>query len=421
MRKIIFSIGFLFVLLVSLTVSQAFAAENIQLKLKGSSISEVALMFADILETPIFVAQDLTQTVTVVHPSLPVNEAESFLKQIIVQTGLQFYRKDGAIYINKPGFSVDGLHKGSLAAGDVNLSTKIYRLNTLAVNDAKSIINSLLKSTESQVSFVDSAPSTSVDTLPDQAGLIVTALDFQHVLIEDLLPGIDIPEQQIKIDAIVYETLIGDSQSLGMKLALNESKNKVTFGTGLVATNSLGLFVDLGITDTFRSLFSALNTEASTRVLTKPSISLLNGEEGFITVGQNIPVISTKQQNDDGDNNTISIERMDIGVSLKVSAFILPSGLIKLVVDQQDSSIAKSEVPASDLITNKRQMTSTLLLRNGRYKSLGGLIKTFNLSSGSGVPFLSDIPLLGDVFTYNKKTERNTMLNVILKATIEEV
>lgn len=414
-RALILFSGLVYVML----VTQLAHAQPIKLELRSVPLAKVALIFSEALDKPVFIADGIDKNLTVLHPSLPKNQALDYFRSLVIQSGLQFREEGEAIYINKAAFKVPAYHQGGIEKSQSNLIHKVYRISPKVAEDASGVIQSLLKSTRSQVSFADGYdPDSSVSVLPDRTGLLVTALDFQHDIIGTVIKDIDVPQRLINIEAIVYETLVGDSESLGLNLALTPSSGTISLTSGSSFSPD-GLSIDFG-TGSLRTLFSALSNEASTKVLTKPNISLISGEEGYITVGQNVPFITSKRTDEDG-KSSISVERQDIGVSLRVKADIMPNGLIRLTVDQSDSSLASSEVSASDVITNNREITTVLLARDGQFLSLGGLLKDESYQNSSGTPVFRSLPVVGSLFEVNDTNQRKTLLNVVLRASITDV
>ena len=151
-------------------------------------------------------------------------------------------------------------------------------------------------------------------------------------------------------------------------------------------------------------------------LLSTPSIMTIDNQEAKIVVGQNVPFI-TGSSNSSGSgtsNPFTTIERKDVGITLKVVPHIGDGGTVKLEVEQEVSSVVPSVagVNSADLITNKRSIKTTILADDGQTIVLGGLIQDDSSQSVSEVPLLSKIPVLGHLFRSknHSKTKRNLLV-----------
>jgi len=161
-------------------------------------------------------------------------------------------------------------------------------------------------------------------------------------------------------------------------------------------------------------LLQALSTSAAANLLSTPSIITLDNEEAEIVVGQNVP-FKTGESTVTGDGTTnpfTTIERRDIGLTLKVTPTISADGLVRLVVSQSTENIADSIESASDIITNKREIKTTVLADDGETIVLGGLTTDDLQVNKSKVPLLGDIPFLGRLFS--SESERRVKRNLLV-------
>ncbi len=167
-------------------------------------------------------------------------------------------------------------------------------------------------------------------------------------------------------------------------------------------------------------LLQALSTSAAANLLSTPSIITLDNQESEIIVGQNVP-FRTGEQGTSGDglsNPFTTIERRDIGLTLKVTPSISEDGLVRLVVEQTTEDVADSVENASDIVTNKREIKTTVLADDGETIVLGGLINDNLRINKSKVPLLGDIPVLGRLFSSESETREKRNLLVFLRPTI---
>ncbi|HLA32842.1 MAG TPA: type II secretion system protein GspD, partial [Pseudomonas sp.] len=175
-------------------------------------------------------------------------------------------------------------------------------------------------------------------------------------------------------------------------------------------------------TDSFGVLITALSANSKSNLLSTPSLLTLDHQKAEILVGQNVPFQtgSFTTSASGADNPFTTIERQDIGVTLKVTPHINEGASLRLEIEQEISSIAPTSqgVNAVDLITNKRSIKSTILAENGQVIVLGGLIQDDVTQADSKVPLLGDIPLLGRLFRSTKETRIKRNLMVFLRPTV---
>lgn len=192
--------------------------------------------------------------------------------------------------------------------------------------------------------------------------------------------------------------------------------NGATIGIGKEETNSNGDKTFYG------ALIQALATVSNANLLSTPSIMTLDNQEAKIVVGQNVPFItgSTTTTSSGTSNPFTTIERQDVGITLKVIPHIGEGGAVRLEVEQEVSAVVPSAegINSADLITNKRSIKTTILADDAQTIVLGGLIQDDVKRTVSKVPLLGDIPLLGHLFraTSNSKTKRNLL--VFLRPTL---
>jgi len=145
----------------------------------------------------------------------------------------------------------------------------------------------------------------------------------------------------------------------------------------------------------------------------------LDNEEAKIVVGQNVPFITGTFTPTAGSasNPFQTIERKDIGLTLRVLPTVSEAGAVKLRLYQEVSSVTtdKTLVQSADIITNKRSLESTVLVDDGSVAVLAGLIQDDQSTNVDKVPFLGDIPYLGALFKYQTRTHRRTNLMIFLR------
>ncbi|HFQ5196587.1 TPA: type II secretory pathway protein, partial [Vibrio vulnificus] len=176
--------------------------------------------------------------------------------------------------------------------------------------------------------------------------------------IELLLDGIDRPQKQVFIEAIITETELGDSQDVGVNMeAVFKNAGFVTQPTVVNKLKDNLLIFDNG---DFSAMVKAVSTTKNTELLSRPNMLIMDRERGYITVGDNVPFLTSKQQTD-GGNTIQQIERKDVGVSLEVVPHVMDNFVV-LQINQESSSVSDSSI-AADIITKKRTLQTVVKVR----------------------------------------------------------
>ncbi len=175
----------------------------------------------------------------------------------------------------------------------------------------------------------------------------------------------------------------------------------------------------------FNVLISALQTEKSANILSTPSLMTLDNEQATITVGQNVPFVtgsytSTGNTSSNPGNPFQTIERKNVGVTLRVTPHINEGDSLVLQLSQEVSSLlgAGSALLNNNPITNERKIDTTVLANDGQTVILGGLMEDSLNKSDQKVPLLGDIPGIGRLFSSTSNSLTKTHLIVFLRATI---
>jgi general secretion pathway protein D len=183
-----------------------------------------------------------------------------------------------------------------------------------------------------------------------------------------------------------------------------------TLGFGKEETNANGDRTFYG------AIIQALASVTNANLLSTPSIMTLDNQEAKIVVGQNVPFITgtSTSASSTTTNPFQTIERQDVGITLKVKPSIGEGGTVRLEIEQEVSAVlpSTSGINSADLITSKRSIKTTVLADDGQTIVLGGLIRDDETKTVSKVPLLGDIPLLGYLFRASgtSKTKQNLLV-----------
>tara|TARA_R110001583_G_scaffold90144_3_gene231852 strand:+ start:79829 stop:81925 length:2097 start_codon:yes stop_codon:yes gene_type:complete len=187
-------------------------------------------------------------------------------------------------------------------------------------------------------------------------------------------------------------------------------------GNGKVTIPGVGEIIRLGMLARF------LENEVSANILSTPNIVTLDNEEAKIVVGRNVPFV-TGQYTNTGSGSTVSnpfqtIERKDVGLTLKVKPQISEGGSIRLAIYQEASAVVASTDTGNGPTTTKRSIESMVMIDDGAIIALGGLVEDSYSGGEEKIPLLGDVPVAGALFRYDTRKRTKTNLVVFLRPVI---
>ncbi|NNH87392.1 type II secretion system secretin GspD [Acinetobacter terrae] len=285
----------------------------------------------------------------------------------------------------------------------------------------------------------------------DSQNALVVKADPQLMReIESAIQQLDIRRQQVLIEAAIIEVEGSDADQLGVQWALGDLSSGIglisfdnagaslaslaggyltggSAGLGAAAAGLKGTSLILadykegsnGSRKLYGALIQALNSRTKSNLLSTPSIVTMDNEEAYIVVGQNVPFVTgSVATTTAGINPYTTVERKDVGVTLKVVPHIGEGGSVRLEVEQEVSAVARDRGQAQDLVTSKRAIKTSILAEHGQTIVLGGLISDNSLQSRQSVPGLGAIPGIGRLFRSDVKSNEKRNLLVFIHPTI---
>ncbi|HEU5338500.1 MAG TPA: type II secretion system secretin GspD [Sulfuricaulis sp.] len=279
--------------------------------------------------------------------------------------------------------------------------------------------------------------------------LIISAQDAVFNNLRAVIEKLDVRRAQVFIEALIAEITTDKATQLGVQWFVGDQKSGGVLGaatnfpasgsgivsaavdpTSLASAGGLTLgFVGETITVDGRqirglgALARALEENNLGNIMSTPNLLTLDNAEAKIVVGQNVPFLTgsfSQATTTTGAVNPFqTIERKDVGLTLKIKPQISEGGTVKLQIFQETSNVASAVgVGAQDLITNKRSIETTVVVDDGHTVVLGGLIEDSITDNTQAVPLLGRIPLLGWLFKSNEKKHKKTNLMVFLRPII---
>jgi general secretion pathway protein D len=296
--------------------------------------------------------------------------------------------------------------------------------------------------------------SNGVTILADAASnsLVINAPDHIYNNLRGVIDKLDAQRAQVFVEALIVEVNSTKAAELGIQwqgpilqkqgdFALVGGTN---FGTGsdnllnlagTIASGTIpsmpspGLNLALGQSvringkdvTSLTALARLLETDSDANILSTPNLLTLDNEEAKIVIGQNVPFVTGSYAQaatgSAGANPFKTVERKDVGLTLKVKPQVSEGGTIKLQIVQEVSSVFDKSNP-DGITTNKRSIETTVLVGDGEAIVLGGLIQDDVSNDIDKVPGLGDIPLLGSLFRSETRQRKKTNLMVFLRPVV---
>jgi general secretion pathway protein D len=287
---------------------------------------------------------------------------------------------------------------------------------------------------------------------PGTNALVITAPAEIMRSLKTVIDRLDIRRAQVLIEAVIAEVAYNKAAELGVSFAVDGTDDgnavgltrfssavdipTLAAGVGAGDDSSLGQALSAipqGITlglgrfgssgTNWAVILRALLSDSDTNVLSTPSIVTMDNEEAEIKVGQEVPFLTGQFTNTGAAQGSVNpfqtIERKDVGLTLKVTPQINEGDAVVMEVALETSNLSRSGVGgAVDLITNQRSITQKVLIENGAILVLGGLVSDDLIQTEQKVPLLGDIPLLGALFRSQSATNEKRTLMVFLRPVI---
>jgi general secretion pathway protein D len=303
------------------------------------------------------------------------------------------------------------------------------------------------------ISIPASSGGGSIQAHPSTNSLVITAPDYVYNSIRSVIEKLDARRAQVFIEALIVEVSTDQAAEFGIQWQdlsgaadnnltavggtnfntagagnniIRTAGNLANVGAGLnigivkgrISIPGIGEVLNLGM------LARALESRTNTNILSTPNLLTVDNEEAKIVVGQNVPFVTGSFSQTQGGvgagvNPFQTIERRDVGLTLRVTPQVAEGGTVKLKIFQEVSSLSRSAgVSTADVVTNKRSIESTVLVDDQQTVVLGGLIQDDVQNQRDQVPGLGSIPIIGNLFRYETRQRKKTNLMVFLRPVI---
>ena len=271
------------------------------------------------------------------------------------------------------------------------------------------------------------------------SSLIIGTSKHEYRRTMEMVEQLDRPEPQVMIQMLIAEVLLNDSIELGVEIAgqqLNFSDSAVLGPNGVIQGSDFDVVLgtDLGASglglgglnftvtgEDFSFLFHAIQQNSKTEVLSRPILLVRNGDEGNITIADQVPIVESTRLNDTGQTQS-TIGREDVGIILTATPHISPDGYVTIDLVQEISQIAGETVQLTEGVSSPvfqtRTVETNVTMRDGETVIIGGLIQTRKTESENKVPILGDLPFIGWLFRSTSVSEQRAEMLIVMTVDI---
>jgi len=278
--------------------------------------------------------------------------------------------------------------------------------------------------------------------------LIITAPEPQYRQLRAVIDRLDGRRAQVFVESLIAEVsvekaaefgiqwqgplgkagdgvigLLGTNFSSGGKNIINLATSGATGTVSPARGLNFGAFPNTNGVYVLGFLARFLEDSGSGNVLSTPNLLTLDNEEAKIVIGQNVPFVTGQFTNTGSNSGSVNpfqtIERKDVGLTLKVKPQISENGTVKMAIYQEVSNVLPSSLNAPNgPTTNKRTIESNVLVEDGAIVVLGGLLQDEYAGNQEKVPGLGDVPLFGNLFKSEARSRKKTNLMVFLRPVV---
>ncbi|WP_233009866.1 type II secretion system secretin GspD [Rheinheimera faecalis] len=298
----------------------------------------------------------------------------------------------------------------------------------------------------------------SIEAHAESNSLVITAQPDVLRSLEDVIRQVDIRRAQVLVEAIIVEVADNSGANLGVQW-ISAQGGLTQFNNGVVPISQIaagaaaartvkgttvvneetgvttvnpdqnGDYTALGealggvtgmmlgvVKNDWGAILQAVTSDSNSNILATPSLTTLDNQESSFIVGEEVPIKTTTSPGSGGTNPFTTLDRIEVGIKLKVTPQINEGNAVKLTIEQEVSG-RNGDIEGNPIIA-KREIKTTVLADNGATVVLGGLIDEDVQQSESKVPLLGDIPVLGALFRSTSSTKRKRNLMIFIKPTI---
>ena len=356
----------------------------------------------------------------------------------------------------RAAFSANNAGGAGSSAGASSTGLNTAPLTGAAQNNSSSSSSSTSTASSTPVA-ASAGPSTGgfVQADPSTNSLIITASEPMYRQIRNVIDQLDSRRAQIYVESMIVKVDASRAAAIGVQwqnLVGTKGENVVglsgtNFGTGLgnivnliaagqsstslataLSSNSLPTGFNVGLVGKISGAYSIgmlanlLESQTGANILSTPNLVALDNEEAKIVIGQNVPFVTGSYSSSTSTGGTVNpfqtIDRKDVGLTLRIRSQIGEGGTVRMTIYQENSAVVPSLTSTAGPTTDKSSIETTVVVDDGQIMVLGGLLKDEYSDGDDRVPGLASIPLIGNLFRSENRKRVKTNLMVFLRPVI---
>ncbi|MFT3817639.1 MAG: type II secretion system secretin GspD [Rubrivivax sp.] len=253
--------------------------------------------------------------------------------------------------------------------------------------------------------------------------ILVYGTTAQFERIEDALRRLDLPPTQVMIEASIVEVTLTDETSYGLQWTFGDRRASGGTGTSVLSQVDGGVlggalagfsYTIKNSVGNVRAVLNAMAEKSLVRVLSAPSLMVLDNHTAQIAVGDQVPVQTSETISAESTTRTSTIQYKDTGVSLAVTPSVGAGDMVTMDINQAVTDVGAEDSVSGQRRFLQRQIASKVAVRSGEAVVLGGLIRENNTDGSAGLPLLSEIPVFGALFGKKTRNQNRTELLVVI-------
>jgi general secretion pathway protein D len=253
--------------------------------------------------------------------------------------------------------------------------------------------------------------------------ILVYGTPREYAVVEDALRKLDLPPMQVLIEAAITEVSLTDDLRYGLQWNFVEGNENAVLTDSTSGTNLTrevpGFSFLFGSAGSLTGVLNALEGKTKVNVVSAPKLLVINNQTAILQVGNQVPILTQTSTSTIGDSPVInSVEYRDTGVILNVTPRVNSSGLVLLDISQEVSDVLSSRASGSGIDSptiSTRRVSTSVAVQDGEVLALGGLIRNVQTRDKVGIPFLSQIPIIGALFGRQVEETDKIELVILLK------
>ena len=267
-------------------------------------------------------------------------------------------------------------------------------------------------------------PAAQISSDDTNNAILVYGTPREYAVIEDALRKLDVPPMQVMIEAAITEVSLTDDLRFGLQWNFIQGNENAVLTESATGTNLVrdvpGFSFLFGNSGSLTGVLNALEGKTKVNVVSAPKLMVINNQTASLQVGNQVPVLTQNSTATNDSNAPVinAIEYRDTGVILKITPRVNGSGLVLLDISQEVSDVLSARAAGSGINSptiSTRRVSTTVAVQDGEVLALGGLIRNARTRDKQGVPFLSQIPVIGGLFGRQVEATDKVELVILLK------